>query len=137
MVAVCTNDRNLSFVPTHKYRARGWTSYKYRFSSLQCDVIGPGIEPISFSGSQARSQVLRFGGTKYIFNEAKFLFLLCFKQLCPTHGPVKGFVRSSLGFRCSKSILIILNLTYWLQVVLIVTLSRLLPLALPKFSLLR
>ena len=76
MVAVCTNDRNLSFVPTHKYRARGWTSYKYRFSSLQCDVIGPGIEPISFSGSQARSQVLRFGGTKYIFNEAKFLFLL-------------------------------------------------------------
>jgi len=27
-----------------------------------------------------------------------------FTQLCPTRGPVEGFVRPSLGFRCSKSI---------------------------------
>jgi len=26
-------------------------------------------------------------------------------QLCPTRGPVEGFVRPSLGVRCSKSIL--------------------------------
>jgi len=26
------------------------------------------------------------------------------KQSCPTRGPVEGFVRHSLGFRCSKSI---------------------------------
>jgi len=27
------------------------------------------------------------------------------KQLCPTRGPVEGFVRPSLGFCCSKSTL--------------------------------
>jgi len=43
-------------------------------------------------------------------------------QLCLTHGPFDGFVRPSLGFRCTKStphcwqlvlILIILNLTFF------------------------
>jgi len=28
---------------------------------------------------------------------------LSLKQLCPTRGPVEGFVRPSLGFRCSLS----------------------------------
>jgi len=60
-------------------------------------------------------------------------------QLCPGHGPVEGFVRPSLGFRCSKStlhywqlvlILIILNLKFLMQVVLSATLSLLLPLQL-------
>jgi len=59
-------------------------------------------------------------------------------------GPVEDFVRLSLGLRCSKSILhifnsvywqlvfifIILNLTFWMQVVLSASLSRLLPLRL-------
>ena len=59
----------------------------------------------------------------------------------PACGPVEGFVRPSLGFRCSKSILytdkwqpvrilIILNLTFLMQVVFSATLSRLLPLQL-------
>jgi len=43
------------------------------------------------------------------------------EQLCPTRGPVEGFVRPSLGFRCGKSILhadklslllTVLNLTF-------------------------
>jgi len=29
---------------------------------------------------------------------------LSLDQLCPTHGPVDGFVRPSFGLRCSKSI---------------------------------
>jgi len=33
--------------------------------------------------------------------DAKFLTI----QLRPTRGPIEGFVRPSLGFRCSKSIL--------------------------------
>jgi len=33
--------------------------------------------------------------------DAKFLTM----QLRPTRGPIKGFVRPSLGFRCSESIL--------------------------------
>jgi len=61
------------------------------------------------------------------------------EQLCSTRGmrvaccPVEGFVRPSLGFRCSKSILhtdnlsflIILSLTFSIQVVLSAILSRL------------
>jgi len=31
--------------------------------------------------NQARSQVLRFGGAKYIFREARILFLLFLKQI--------------------------------------------------------
>jgi len=35
-------------------------------------------------------------------------------QLCPTRGPVEGFVRPSLGFSCSESILHIDNLSlFW------------------------
>jgi len=58
------------------------------------------------------------------------------EQLCPTRGPVKGFVRPSLGFSVVKvsyilttcPILVILNLTNLMQEVLSATLSRLLPL---------
>jgi len=32
-------------------------------------------------------------------------------QLCPSRGPVEGFVRPSLGFRCSKRILYTDNLS--------------------------
>jgi len=35
------------------------------------------------------------------------------EQLCPTRGPVEGFVRPSLGFRCSKSIPDIDNLSFF------------------------
>jgi len=37
-----------------------------------------------------------------------------FKQLCPTRGPVEGFVQRGLGFRSSKSTLHIDNLSiFW------------------------
>ena len=41
---------------------------------------------------------------------------MCLDQLCSTRGPVKGFMRPSLGFRCSKSILHTDNLSvFWLS----------------------
>jgi len=47
-------------------------------------------------------------------------YFVSLDQLCPTHGPwatcgpVAGFVRPSLGFRCSKSILHTDNLSlFW------------------------
>jgi len=39
---------------------------------------------------------------------------LALDQLCPTHSPFQGFMRPSLGFRCSKSILHTENLSlFW------------------------
>jgi len=55
------------------------------------------------------------------------------KQLCPTHGPVEGFVQSILSFSCSDKhptywqplrILIIFNLPFLMQAVLSSTLIR-------------
>jgi len=34
----------------------------------------------------------------------RFMCLMGLDELCPTRGPGEGFVRPSLGFRCSKSI---------------------------------
>jgi len=31
------------------------------------------------------------------------IILMCFTHLCPTRGPVEGFVRPSLGFLCSNT----------------------------------
>jgi len=40
------------------------------------------------------------------YQKAEFLTgFRSLEQLCPTRGPVEGFVRPSLGFHCSKSIL--------------------------------
>jgi len=55
-------------------------------------------------------------------------------QLCRARDPVEGFARPSLGFHCRKSFvhkvvfLIVLNLTFLMQVVLSTTLSCLLQL---------
>jgi len=65
-------------------------------------------------------------------------FIPAMSNPLPACGPVKRFVRPSLGFRCSRSILYlqpvlvltILNLTFLMQVVFSPTLSRLLPLPL-------
>jgi len=55
------------------------------------------------------------------------------KQLCPTRGPVEGFVRSIFSFSCSDKyptywqpllILIIFNLAFLMQAVLSTTLTR-------------
>jgi len=49
-------------------------------------------------------------------NLPRFLYDVRFLtvQLCPTRGPTNGFVRPSLGFRCSKSILYSGNLSlFW------------------------
>jgi len=39
--------------------------------------------------------------------------VVALNQLCPTRGPVEGFVRPSLGLRCSKSIPHTDNLSYF------------------------
>jgi len=47
-------------------------------------------------------------------------------QPCPTHGPVKGFVRPNLGFLCSKISYVLtflmVNLTFMMKMVFRVTL---------------
>jgi len=60
-------------------------------------------------------------GEKFVFSRVQiFCSWACerckhLRQLCPTRGPVEGFVRPSLGFGCSKIILHTDNLSIlWL-----------------------
>jgi len=57
-------------------------------------LFGPQIS-LSQHFEQRNCNVPRF------LYDAKFFTM----QLCPTPDPIKGFVRPSLGFRCSKTIL--------------------------------
>jgi len=41
------------------------------------------------------------------------LSLVCLEQLCPTRGPVEGFVRPSLGFHCNRSNYILTTCPYF------------------------
>jgi len=65
--------------------------------------------------------ILIWGCDKIMSIKNYFLFCVCLEQLCPTRGPraacgpVEGFVRPSLSFCCSKSILCTDNLSLFWQ----------------------